>query len=210
MKISFKEILFFCLILCSGINITSAQNIPLPVPPPPLHFTINAGYGFPNIAGTAIAAQGSGSNSGSFNPLYLEIGYNYSTKGVASLFISDANGATGNFAWIDTANNLYSYYYTVSIVTFGLSTQYHFGNSKHFSPYIGGMLGYRFINLYGNGDFPYIGATDITLGAISYQAYLGATYYFTKWLGLDAHGGYGNNYYGSVGLSFRFAVNRDE
>ncbi len=207
--------LFLCLIIISSTYRLFGQdtkvNEPLVMPiAPPLHFVIKSSISFPNIAQTQLASQGTGSNSGSTLPVSLELGYAYSDKGIISLFVANTNGVTGNYNWFDTANNPYHYYYDVSIITLGISTEYHFGNNEHITPYIGGMLGYRFINLTSNGDMPAFGASDISLGEFAYQIYGGATWYFIKWMGLDARAGYGNSYYASVGLSFRFALKQDE
>lgn len=206
------RLLFICLILlCFGrlVNAQSATPEVMPKPLPPLHFVINAGYTLPNVAGENVASQGTGSNPGSLNAFYFEIGYAYSQKGVVSLYFSDAQGATGNYYFQDSTTT-YSYNYTVNIATLGISTLYDFTKGTRFSPYIGCMIGYRFINIEPNGVLPGYGSANVNLAVFAYQAYAGASFYFNKWLGLDARAGYGNSYYVQVGLTFRFLVNRDD
>lgn len=213
MKIKKSLLLLFSFLMIYGNTSVNAQSVTfsgVDTLPPPIHFTINAGYGIPNLAGNTITSQGYSSNGGNVNPIYLEIGYNYSKKGLISLYISSTQSTTGNFFWADTANNIYGYYYNVNVVTFGLSSEYHFGNSEHFSPYLGAMFGYRFININPSGDLPPIDAVNLSLSTVSYHAYAGIKWYFLKWLGLDLRAGYGNSYYGSVGLSFRFQIARDD
>ena len=99
--------------------------------------------------------------------------------------------------------------HSVSIFTMGLSTKFHFLKDTKLSPYVGGMIGYRFININTYGDLPNIGIANLSLGELAYQVYIGASWYFVKWMGLDARAGYGNNYYAQIGLSFRFQLIRD-
>ncbi len=212
MKRKHSLLLFFLVLLIYNVFSTNAQTTTftgIDEPPPPLKFVINAGYSFPNIAGSYIATQGTGTNSGSHNPFYFEFGYAYSQKGLLSLYLSDAQGITGNYNWRDTANIPYSYYYSVSVVSLGLSTMYHFLEDTRLSPYVGGMIGYRFININPIGNLPDVGSANISIGELAYQVYVGTSWYFVKWLGLDARAGYGNNYYAQIGLSFRFQLARD-
>ncbi len=177
---------------------------------PKLNFTVNAGYGFPNLTGSStVTSLGTGSNGGNISPIYVEAGYNYSHKGLISLYFSSAKATTGNFKWSDSVGN-YNYYYNASIVTVGLSTKYYLGNATNFLPYVGGMVGYYFINLISNGEFPLTGSVTISQGGFAYQVYGGVVYYFNKWLGLDARAGYGNTYYAAVGLSFRFKISQKQ
>jgi len=198
--------LFVCLLfffICGSLKAQETQQ-------PPLKFQINSGYTFPNVAGNSIATQGSGSNGGAFNTTYLEIGYSYSKKGVISLYLSDAGATTGNYTWLDTTNAAHTYYYSVNILTMGLSSIYYLANSERFCPYIGLMLGYHFVNFIQNGEYPAIGSANVTYQSLSYQAYVGTSYYFVKWCGLDLRLGYGNNYYASIGLSFKFQANQGD
>jgi len=169
---------------------------------------MEGGYTFPSVIGSEFSSQGSGANSGGYNPVYLEVGYNYSNKGLISFYFSDASARTGNFLWYDTSGASHSYTYVVSIVTFGVSSKYYFGNGTNFRPYIGAMLGYNFINLTSNDELPTQGSVTIahSTGSFAYQVYAGAVYYLNNGLGLDIHAGYGNSYYAAVGLSFRFQV----
>lgn len=177
---------------------------------PPLNFTINIGYGAPNLEGHYYQTQGTGSNGGSYNPIYLELGYNYLKKGVVSLYLSSAAGATGNFTFVDTALVTHTYSYYASIFTVGLSTKYYFGNGTHFAPYVGGMAGYSFVNFNDLGDVPAFGAASVNAGSFNYHVYVGSSWFFNSWLGLDARIGYGNSYYGSVGLSFKIEVMQED
>ncbi len=213
MKIKNTVLLFFFFALIYANSPLIAQSVTFTgedTPPPPLHFTLNAGYGLPNLIGNSIKAMGYGSNNGNFNPVYFELGYNYSSKGLLSFYGSYSQANTGDFFWADTANTIYGYNYSVSIVTFGLSTEYHFGNNEHFLPYFGAMLGYRFINLSASGDLSPVDAATVNLSTFNYHVYAGLSWYFLKWMGLDIRAGYGNSYYASMGLSFRFLMNRDE
>ena len=208
MKEKNKWLLFFCALFLGCIQNMKAQT-EKPPPLPPLNFTINAGYGLPNLNQTYYESQGSGSASGSFNPIYLEIGYNYSKKGLVSLYLSDATGTTGTFKWLDTASVSHTYSYDITIFTIGVSTKYYFTCNTHFAPYIGGMIGYNFTNFSQAGDIPAFGAANVNTINIAYHVYAGATYYLNNWLGLDARIGYGNSYYAGLGLSFKFKIKQE-
>jgi len=177
---------------------------------PPLNFTVNAGIGFTNLSGMYYQSQGTGSNNGSYSPIYVEAGYNYSKHGLVSLYLSSAAGTTGNFTF-DTAkgSQIFSYSYYVSVFTLGLSTKYYFSKGTHFEPYVGCMLGYTFVNFIEEGEFPAFGAANVNVISLAYHVYVGSCYYFNNWLGLNARIGYGNNYYGSIGLTFKFQVKQD-
>jgi hypothetical protein len=201
------RILLYCLIFLWNRQNISAQDAKLP----PLNFTVNISAGLPNLIGQSIAAQGTGSNGGASNTINLEVGYEISKRVLLSFYFSEAIASTGNFSWTDTANVVHTNYTTASITCLGLSGKYYIYNGLHFKPYVGCMVGYCFINLNENGDYevPSTSGPNINLGQFAYHAYIGS-FYFHNWWGLDARIGYGNNYYASVGLAFKFKVNREE
>ena len=169
---------------------------------------INEGYSFPNVIGNSLAAEGSGSNGNSINPFYTELGWAYADKGILGLYFAYSAGASGTFNWDTSAaqNNPQSYYYTISVITLGLSSTYHFGHSTKISPYFGAMIGYNIVSVTTYGSLPESGANSATSSDLAYQLYFGTTWYFINWLGLDARIGFGNDYYATVGLSFRLGA----
>jgi hypothetical protein len=201
-----KPVLYSFLFLFGVIyqNLTAQQNFTISK----LNFTFTIGYTFPGIEGSHFTSQGVGASGTMMNPIYLEAGYNYSNNGLVSIYFSDASVNTGNFKWYDSLGATHTYSYAVSIVTIGLSGRYYLGNGDHLRPYVGAMLGYTFINLTSGDQFPPAGSVTIadSQGTFAYQVYGGLAYYFNRWLGLDAHAGYGNNYYAAAGLSFKFQV----
>ncbi len=209
MKGKSKWLLFFCIIFLGYVPSLKAQDTP-PPPLPPLNFTLNVGYGLPDVNRSYYQSQGIGSNGGCYNPIYLEIGCKYAKKGLVSLYLSDATEATGNYTWLDTLSATHIYSYTVSIITMGISTKYYFMNGEHFAPYMGGMLSYCFVNFNEVGDFPAFGAANVNVTSLAYHIYAGSSYYFNSWLGLDARIGYGNSYYAGIGLSFKFKIKQED
>lgn len=201
-----KLLLFFFAFFCGNQNV-KAQDAKLP----PLNFAINAGYGFPNIVGRTIASQGTGYNGATYNTVFFEAGCELSKRILLSFYFSEADGSTGNFTWLDTLKVTHTNYFTSSIVTVGLSFKYYLGHGPHFKPYVGGMVGYCFVNLDAFGDFEAQSSDgpNPNLGGFAYHAYIGS-HYFIKWWGLDARIGYGNNYYASIGFVYKFQVSREE
>ncbi|HXP50819.1 MAG TPA: hypothetical protein VN922_12735 [Bacteroidia bacterium] len=180
---------------------------------------IEGGYSFPNVAQNTFSAIGDGTYNGSTNPAYFKLGYAFSDRNVFGIYMNISSGSTGNINWADslygngtgqpaTAYENTYYYYTVNLFTYGIEYAHHFGKSMKFSPYYGALIGYTSVSVTTHGYPPTENIVTTSGSFVAYQLYLGATWYFLPVLGLEGRVSIGNNYYASLGISWKLGGNK--
>jgi hypothetical protein len=178
------------------------------------NFLIGLGWGAPHLASPNLPHSIDSSNH-AIGPFYLKLGFAFSKNQVIGLYaafsrqsatyydttyISGPGPGIPGYLVLRPAG----YSAALGVLTGGIEYAYHFGKLPKFSPYFGGMLGYTHYILHVTGETPNGAIVKGPKNFATYQLYIGGTYYFVKSIGLEATLGYGNSYYASIGLLFKF------
>ncbi|MFY8127186.1 MAG: OmpW family outer membrane protein [Chitinophagaceae bacterium] len=142
-----------------------------------------------------LTAGGSGFGFSTNNSTPLALSYEL---GVSDRLSVGAYVGTASSSFVDQDGDGFKNTYLV----FGARGSYHFATSDKFDPYVGLMIAYNNVKVSTLGSGAGMFGTAAVSGILP-GGYLGANYYFTDNIGLNAEVGYGVSLV-SLGVSFKF------